>query len=55
VSLYASAVDVGSRVLTVTGSRRESRTSAPQRFLATLREVTGRVTSSGLVSTDGRH
>lgn len=55
VSVFASAVDVGSRILTVTGSRRESRTSAPQRFLATLREVTGRVTASGLVSSDGRH
>ncbi|MDD7941568.1 LysR family transcriptional regulator [Actinomycetospora lutea] len=48
VSIFATAVDVGSRILTVTGSRRESGTSAPQRFLATLREVTGRVTSAGI-------
>jgi len=48
VLVYASAVDVGSRILTVTGSRRERLMSAPQRFLAALQEVIGRITSTGI-------
>jgi molybdate transport repressor ModE-like protein len=44
VSVFGSAVDVGSRILTVTGSRREHGASAPQRFLAALHEVIGRLT-----------
>ena len=48
VVVYASAVEVGSRILTVTGSRRERLTSAPQRFLAALQEVIGRITSTGI-------
>ncbi|MDD7969291.1 LysR family transcriptional regulator [Actinomycetospora lemnae] len=50
VSVFASAVDVGSRVLTVTGSRRERQNSAPRRFIAALQEVIGRLpASSGVV------
>ncbi|GLZ50622.1 LysR family transcriptional regulator [Actinomycetospora sp. NBRC 106378] len=48
VVVHASAVDVGSRLLTVTGSRRERRASAPLRFLEALREVIARVTSAGI-------
>ena len=48
VTVYASAVDVGTRILTVTGSRREHLAPAPQRFLAALQEVIGRTTTSGI-------
>lgn len=48
VTVYPASVDVGSRILTVTGSRREQSASAPQRFLAALREIIGRTTSSGI-------
>lgn len=48
VVVYASAVEVGSRILTVTGSRRDRLASAPRRFLDALGEVIGRVTSSGI-------
>lgn len=48
VVVYASAVEVGSRILTVTGSRRDRLASAPRRFLVALEEVIGRITSSGI-------
>jgi DNA-binding transcriptional LysR family regulator len=48
VVVYRSGVEVGSRILTVTGSRRERHASAPQRFLTALQETTARVTSSGI-------
>jgi molybdate transport repressor ModE-like protein len=48
VVVFGSGVEVGSRILTVIGSRREHLASAPARFLAALQEVTGRITSSGI-------
>lgn len=48
VVVYASAVEVGSRILTVTGPPRDHLASASRRFLAALHEVARRVTSSGI-------
>ncbi|WP_018333764.1 LysR family transcriptional regulator [Actinomycetospora chiangmaiensis] len=48
VVVYAAAVDIGSRLLTVTGARRDRRASAPHRFLEALQEVIARVTSAGI-------
>ena len=48
VVVHASGVEVGSRILTVTGSRREQSASAPRRFLTALQEIINRVTSLGI-------